>query len=106
VYHVVFLVKKKSEMTQEEFVDYWINQHSPLTARIPGLREYRCYQLIASIDERDVPFDAVAYIAFDDEQACKAALASGEMAAAGADAVNFQTVDETYGFYAKEYRIV
>jgi uncharacterized protein (TIGR02118 family) len=106
VYHVVFLVKKKSEMTQEEFVDYWINEHSPLTARIPGLREYRCYPLIASTDERDVPFDAVAYIAFDDEQACKAALASGEMAAAGADAVNFQTVDETYGFYAKEYRIV
>ena len=106
MYHVVFLVKKKPEMTQEEFVDYWIIQHTPLTARIPGLREYRCYPLIASIDERDVPFDAVAYIAFDDEQACKDALASGEMTAAGADAVNFQDVDGTYGYFATENRIV
>jgi uncharacterized protein (TIGR02118 family) len=106
VYHVVFLVKKKADMTQQEFVDYWINRHTPITAQIPGLREYRCYPLIASTDERDVPFDAVAYIAFDDEQACKAALASGERAAAGADAVNFQTVDATFGYFATEYRIV
>jgi uncharacterized protein (TIGR02118 family) len=106
VYHVVFLVKKKAGMTQDEFVHYWIHQHTPLTARVPGLREYRCYPLIASTDERDVPFDAVAYIAFDDEESCRAALESGELAAAAGDAVNFQTVEDTYGFFAREYRIV
>ena len=106
MYHIVFLVKKKADMTQEQFVDYWINQHTPLTAAVPGLREYRCYPLIASADEREVPFDAVAYCAFDDEESCKAALASEEMAAAGADAANFQTVDATYGYFAREYRVV
>jgi uncharacterized protein (TIGR02118 family) len=93
-------------MTQQEFVDYWINRHTPITARVPGLREYRCYPMIASADDREIPFDAIAYCAFDDEESCRAALASDEMAAAAADAVNFQTVDETYGFFATEYRVV
>lgn len=106
MYHVVFLVKKKAEMTQEQFIDYWINRHTPLTAAVPGLREYRCYPLIASADDRNVPFDAVAYCAFDDEASCKAAMTSEAMAAAGADAVNFQTVEGTYGYFATEYRIV
>lgn len=106
MYHIVFLVTKKSDMTQEQFIDYWINRHTPLTAMVPGLREYRCYPLIASADDRDVPFDAVAYLAFDDEESCLAGLASEEMAAAAADAVNFQTIDETFGFFAREYRIV
>ena len=106
MYHVVFLVKKKKDMSQDEFVDYWINQHTPLTARVPGLREYRCYTAIGSVDKRDAPFDAVALCAFDDEAACLAAMASDEMAAAGADAVNFQTVEVTFGFFATEYRII
>ena len=106
MYHIVFLVKRKADMTQEQFVDYWINQHTPLTAQVPGLREYRCYPLIASADDRTVPFDAVAYCAFDNEASCKAALASDEMAAAGADAVNFQTVDGTFGFFAREHRLL
>jgi uncharacterized protein (TIGR02118 family) len=106
MYHVVFLVKRKAGMSQEAFADYWINQHTPITARVPGLREYRCYPAIGSADDRDPPFDAVAICAFDDEAACRAAMASDEMAAAGADAVNFQTVDGTFGFFATEYKIV
>jgi hypothetical protein len=52
------------------------------------------------------PFDAVAYLAFDDEASCRAALESDEFATAVGDGVNFQNVDETFGFYAREYRIV
>ena len=93
-------------MTQEEFIDYWINQHTPLTARLPGLREYRCYPAIGSMGDQTPPFDAVAYIAFDDQAACAAALESDEFRTAVADGANFQTVGETYGFPAREYRIV
>ena len=52
------------------------------------------------------PPDAVAYIAFDDEASCQAALDSEEFTTAVGDGVNFQNIDETYGFFAREYRIV
>ena len=106
MYHVVFLVTRKPGMSQDEFIDYWINRHTPLTAKLPGLREYRCYPMIAMMGDQPPPFDAVAYIAFDDEATCTAALESDEFTAAVGDGVNFQNVDETYGYYAREYRIV
>ena len=106
MYHVVFLVTKKRDMTQDEFVDYWINKHTPLTAALPGLREYRCYPMIAPMGDTNPPFDAVAYLAFDDEESCMAALESEAFSVAVADGINFQNVDQTYGYYAREYRIV
>ena len=36
MYHVVFLVTRKPGMSQDEFIDYWINRHTPLTAKLPG----------------------------------------------------------------------
>ena len=105
MYHIVFLVTRRADMTQDEFIAYWINQHTPLTAKLPGLRSYRCYPMIGQMDGPKPPFDAVAYIAFDDEASCRAALESEEFTTALADAPNFQQVDATYGFFAKEYVI-
>jgi hypothetical protein len=48
----------------------------------------------------------VAYLAFDDEAACRVGLESEEFRTAVADGVNFQTVDATFGFFAREYTIV
>lgn len=106
MYHVVFLVSKKADMSQEEFVRYWIEDHCPLTAKVPGLREYKCYPMIGQMDGPRPPFDAVAYIAFDDEESCRAGLASDEFKTAVADGPNFQTVDATYGYFAREYVIL
>lgn len=93
-------------MSQDEFVRYWIEEHTPLTAKLPGLRSYRCYPMIGQMDGARPPFDAVAYIAFDDEAACRVALESDEFKTAVADAPNFQTVEATYGYFAREYVIV
>jgi len=106
VYHVVFLVTRKADMSQEDFVDYWINKHTQLTAQLPGLRAYRCFPMIGQMDGPKPPFHAIAYIAFDDEESCKAALESEEFRTAVADGPNFQSADETYGFFAREYVIV
>jgi uncharacterized protein (TIGR02118 family) len=106
MYHVVFLVTKMAEMSQEEFIDYWINRHTPLTAKLPGLRSYRCYPMIGQMDGPKPPFDAVATLAFENEASCRAALGSDEFKTAVSDGPNFQTVDATYGYFAKEYVIV
>lgn len=105
MFHVVFLCKKKADMTQEEFTDYWINLHTPITAKTPGLVGYRCYPSIGYPDKKP-PFDAVAICSFADKAAHDAAMEGPEFQAALADAVNFQTTDETIAFWAAEYLIV
>ena len=106
MYHVVFLVTRKANMTQEQFIDYWINDHCPLTAQVPGLRSYRCYPVIGQMGDAVAPFDAVAVLAFDNEASCLAGLASEEFTTAVADGPNFQTTNATFGYFAKEFVIV
>jgi uncharacterized protein (TIGR02118 family) len=105
VFTVVFLVKKKPSMTQEEFTRYWIDEHTPFTAKVPGVRFYRCYPMTGH-PAMQPPFDAVAVLGFDDEAAWKRAEASPEFAAAITDAPNFQDTAATLAFFADEHLIV
>lgn len=105
MFYVVFLIKKKTGMTQVEFTNYWINEHTPLTAKLPGLRAYHCFPMIGH-DGETPPFDAIAYVAFDNEAAWRVAERSPELAAALADAPHFQTVEGTMAFYAERHVIV
>ena len=105
MFTVVWLVKKRADLTQEEFTRYWIEEHTPLTAATPGMRAYRCYPMIAN-DGTAPAFDAIAFASFNDEAAWRVAEQSPELQAAIADAVNFQTVEQTQSFYAKEHIIV
>lgn len=104
MFTVVWLVKKRPDLSQEEFARYWIEEHTPITAATPGMRSYRCYPMIAH-DGDISPLDGIAYATFDDEAAWKAAQQSPEMQAAIADSVNFQDVDNTRSFYANEFVI-
>ncbi len=105
MFYAVFMVKKKAGMSQEEFTSYWISEHSPLTANLPGLRAYHCFPMIG-YDGAAPPFDAIAYVAFDDEAAWRVAERSPELATALADGPNFQTVEDTMAFYAVRHVIV
>lgn len=59
-----------------------------------------------SYDDVKPPFDAVAFVAFDDEAAWRNAANSAEFQNALGDAPNFQQTEETYAFNAREYVIV
>jgi uncharacterized protein (TIGR02118 family) len=105
MFTVVFLVKKKPTMTQDEFTSYWIDQHTPFTAKVPGVRFYRCYPMASHPGEMP-PFDAVAVLGFDDEAAWQTAEVSPQFAAAIGDAPNFQDTEATMAFFAHERVIV
>jgi len=105
VFHVVFLVRKSPTLDLEGFTRYWIDQHTPFTARVPGVRAYRCYPA-AGTQEATPPFDGVAILSFEDEAAYRAAIAGPEFAAAIGDAPNFQDTDATTSFIAAEHVIV
>lgn len=105
MYHIVFLVKRRPDMTPESFADYWIGTHTPFTAKVPGLRAYRCYPA-AGAQAGTPPFDGVAVLSFDDEIAYRAGVASPEFAAAIGDAPNFQDAATTTSFFAAEHVVV
>lgn len=105
MHHVVFLCKKKAGMSQQAFTDYWIDRHTPLTAKTPGVVGYRCYPMTGHPGV-EPPFEAVAILSFVDRAAHDAAMVSPEFRTALADAPNFQTPDETVAFWATEHVIV
>lgn len=105
MFNVVFLVKRRPDLSPAEFAAYWIGEHTPFTAEVPGLRAYRCYP-VSGEQEGTPPYDGVAILSFDDEADYRAALAGPAFAAAFADAPNFQDTDATTAFFAAEHVIV
>jgi len=105
MFNVMFLVKKKKDMTQEEFEKYWIIDHTPLTAKVDGIRAYKCWA-VTGYDDAPPPYEGIGLISFDDEAAWRTASASPEFQAALQDAFNFQTTEETLAFYTREHTII
>ncbi len=105
MFHVVFLVQKAPDMSPEDFTRYWVEDHTPLTAAVPGVRAYRCYPATGAPDG-EPPVSGVAILSFDDEAAYHAAMAGPEFAAALADAPNFQDTAGTTALFATEHVIV
>jgi uncharacterized protein (TIGR02118 family) len=105
VFNVIFLVKKKETMTQAEFADYWINQHTPLTASVPGVRSYVCYT-VTSAPEGEPAYHGIAVLSFDSEEAYQQGIASQEFATAIGDGPNFQNTELTTAVFADRHVIV
>jgi len=83
---VVFYLKRRIDLPQPLFFDWWLGQHRALGEQLPGLRQYTI-SLVAA-DEQEGPFDGMAELWFDDLAAADAAFASpvGQAAHADADA--------------------
>jgi uncharacterized protein (TIGR02118 family) len=105
VFNVIFLVTRKETMSQAEFSDYWIHQHTPLTAAVPGVRSYVCYTA-TSAPEGEPAYDGVAVLSFDSEEAYQQGIASQEFATAIGDGPNFQNTELTTAFFADRHVIV
>lgn len=70
----------------EAFDRRYAEGHVPLVLPVPGLRAFTTSK-VRPMSEQPDPVYLVAQLDFDDREAMKTALASPEMAAAGADAV-------------------
>ncbi|WP_254862814.1 EthD domain-containing protein [Halovivax gelatinilyticus] len=106
--HSAFLVRK-DDLTHEEFVDHWQNNHTPIAREITGVVKY---DTVVPTDPDVQPFDGVAELYFDDIDALYDALGSegsrdyaavGEMAEkAREDVDNFLAIDERPRFIGRE----
>jgi uncharacterized protein (TIGR02118 family) len=83
VLKVFSLIKRREDMSLDEFRSWVLEEHAPMGRELPGLREYH----VSVIDNDDpaLPYHAVTELYFDDEEAFTAAFASDAGKAAGAD---------------------
>ena len=81
---VISLLKKKDEMSLEEFRHWAMDEHPTLGKQLPGLRHYR--MSVVHEDSDDLPYHAVSEFWFDDNEARLAAFGTPQGAAAAEDA--------------------
>jgi uncharacterized protein (TIGR02118 family) len=82
---VISLLKRKEEISLEDFRRWALEEHPALGKRLPGLRHYRMSVVLE--DNPDLPCHAVSEFWFDDNEARLAAFATPEGKAAAEDAI-------------------
>jgi uncharacterized protein (TIGR02118 family) len=83
VLKVFSLIKRREDMSLEEFRRWILQEHAPKGRELPGLRQY--HVSVIDGDDDSLPYHAVTELYFDDEDAFTAAFASEAGKAAGAD---------------------
>jgi uncharacterized protein (TIGR02118 family) len=118
---VMFCIRRKPELSQEEFHRYWRDVHGPLVApyaEVLGMRRYiQHHGVPGPITEgvgrargTDVPFDGLAQVYFDDVETMLASGRSPEGRAAMktlmADEANFIDFATSSMFLVEEVEVV
>jgi uncharacterized protein (TIGR02118 family) len=93
---LIFCIRRRTDVSQEEFHRYWRHEHGPLVARLAavlGIRRYvQLHTLPGSLNDalassRHTPaaYDGVAELWFDDADTLASAAGSAEGMAAAAE---------------------
>lgn len=73
---------RRDDMSREEFVHWWLEEHAPLARTLPGVERIRFNVL-----DVDAPFDGIAELWFSSSEAADAAYATDIGKAVAADSI-------------------
>ena len=82
------ILRKKEDMTHEQFVAHWMGTHAQLCLKLPNMRRYS----VNLVDRQRFPkfgYDGFSELWFDSEEAMVASFASPEGKTLLADLPNF-----------------
>jgi uncharacterized protein (TIGR02118 family) len=79
---VISLLKRREDMSFEDFATWVVDDHAEFAKQLPGLRKY----VVNVARDGDGPFDSANELYFDDEDARATAFGTEAGKAAGADA--------------------
>lgn len=76
---LVSVLTKKEELTHDEFVERWTQEHSPIAEQLPGLNHYSA---VIPENPAESEFDGVAILKFENYEAFESAFETeiGKMA--------------------------
>ena len=81
---VISLLKRKDDLSLDEFRQWALEEHPELGKKLPGIRHYRMN--VVRADDPDLPYHAVSEFWFDNDEARVAAFATPQGKAAAEDA--------------------
>lgn len=87
-FKLVVLLRKKDEMTNEDFAKYWLETHAPLARQMPGLRKY-VVNVVRRPPNRDPDYHGLVEMWYDDVNGMKEAFASPQGQATQKDTEKF-----------------
>ena len=96
------ILRKKDEMSQEQFVDHWLNKHAALCVKLPKMRRYS----VNFVDRKRFPnfgYDGFSELWFDSEEDLVAALNSPEGKTLLADLPNLTDPNDMNPIIAVEH---
>ena len=64
---VFSLIKRREDLSLDEFREWVFERHAPMGKELPGLREY--HVSVVEQDDPDLPYHAVTVLYFEDEDA-------------------------------------
>jgi uncharacterized protein (TIGR02118 family) len=89
---MIFVARKRADITEDEFITYWQQIHAPLAAAIPGIRQYVIYPVMWS-SSVDPVCDGLSEMWFDSRARLQEGLTSSEGRRMFADLTNFCSRD-------------
>jgi uncharacterized protein (TIGR02118 family) len=101
MFKAMILLKRREDMTFQAFADWWLREHAPLAARLPGARGVH-FNLVAGDGTGD--FDGVSELWFDSQAAFEAAYATPHGRAVAADSMAH--VSRRERVFVAEHRVV
>ncbi|HMQ11407.1 MAG TPA: EthD domain-containing protein [Oligoflexia bacterium] len=77
MFTILVVVRKKENISTEEFRRVWKEEYGPFYAKMPEVKSYKQYHLTdRRKDETEDPIDGVAMLSFDSEEAMKKAFST------------------------------
>lgn len=101
MFKAMILLKRRDDMTFAAFADWWLREHAPLAATLPGVRGVH-FNLVAG--DGSGAFDGVSELWFDSQADFEAAYASTRGQAVAADSMAH--VSRRERVFVAEHRIV
>lgn len=88
MFKMIILLKKRPGLTEDGFVKYWLETHTPLAQKMPGLKRY-VVNLVKRPPNREPDYDGLVELWFDDIDSMKRGFNSPEGMATQKDTENF-----------------
>lgn len=82
------ILRRREDLSQETFRNYWRNRHPEVVTRLPGIRRY-VQNHVTRVLRGEPAWDGIAEVWFDDIESMRANAGSPELADIRADEANF-----------------
>ena len=99
------IFRRREDLSQEAFRDYWRNRHPEVVTRLPGIRRY-VQNHVTAVLRGDPGWDGIAEVWFDDIESMRANAGSPVLADIRADEANFIAAGSMVSIVTAEHAFV